>query len=104
MNNEIIVPELNEKTIETMIYEIRGQRVMLDFDLSKIYGYTTKAFNQQVQRNIEKFPERYRFKISKDELINIARSQIVTAQIWATNEGGRTTIQYSIYRTRHLYN
>ena len=67
MNNEIIVPELNEKTIETMIYEIRGQRVMLDFDLAKIYGYTTKAFNQQVKNNISKFDEDFIFQLSKDE-------------------------------------
>ena len=39
------------------IYEIRGQRVILDSDLSEIYGYTTKAFNQQVKNNIEKFDE-----------------------------------------------
>ena len=43
--NEIIVPELNNETIESMIYIIRGQKVMLDFELAKIYGYETKAFN-----------------------------------------------------------
>ena len=50
MNNDIQI--LNKQTIESMIYTIRGQKVMLDFDLAKIYGYTTKAFNQQVERNI----------------------------------------------------
>ena len=43
--NELIIPELNNETIESMIYEIRGQKVMLDFELAKIYGYETKAFN-----------------------------------------------------------
>ena len=52
---EIIIPELNNGTIESMIYIIRGQKVMLDFELAKIYGYTNKAFNQQVNRNIENF-------------------------------------------------
>ena len=47
MNNEIIVPELNNETIESMIYEIRGLRVMLDFDLARIYGYETRYFNRQ---------------------------------------------------------
>lgn len=95
MNNEILVPELNNKTIESMIYEIRGVKVILDFDLARIYGYTTKAFNQQVHRNIEKFPNRYRFQLSKEELYYFARSQNVTAQIWATNEGGRTSLPYA---------
>ena len=95
MNNEIIIPELNSKTIESMIYIIRGQKVMLDFELARIYGYTTKAFNQQVQRNIVKFPNRYRFRLTKEELTILARSQFVTSQIWATNEGGRTSLPYA---------
>ena len=78
MDNELIIPELNKETIESMIYEVRGQRVMLDFDLAKIYGYTTKAFNQQVNRNLYKFPDRYRFQLTIDELIKYSRSQIVT--------------------------
>ena len=94
-NKEIIIPELNSETIESMIYIIRDQKVMLDFELAKIYGYETKAFNQQVQRNIIKFPERYRFQITNEELKEIARSQNVTAQIWATNKGGRTSLPYA---------
>ena len=46
------------------IYEIRGQRVILDSDLSEIYGYTTKAFNQQVKNNIEKFDEDFMFELT----------------------------------------
>ena len=53
--------ELNNETIEAMIYVIRGKKVMLDFDLAKIYGFDTKRLNEQVERNINKFPERYRF-------------------------------------------
>ena len=77
-DNEIIVPELNNETIESMIYIVRGEKVMLDFELAKIYGYTTKAFNQQVKRNIDKFPEDLMFKLSKEETDTISRSQIVT--------------------------
>ena len=86
---------LTKEKIESMIYEIRGKKVMLDFELAKIYGYETKAFNQQVQRNIDKFPERYRFQLCKNELMLLARSQNVTAQIWATNKGGRTSLPYA---------
>lgn len=46
---EIIVPELNNETIESMIYVVRGEKVMLDFELAKIYGYETKNFNRQVK-------------------------------------------------------
>ena len=53
-DNEIIVHELNNETIESMIYVLRGEKAMLDFELAKIYGYMTKAFNQQVKRNIQK--------------------------------------------------
>ena len=50
---EIIIT--NAESLRDKIYTIRGQRVMLDYDLAKIYGYTTSAFNQQVKNNIEKF-------------------------------------------------
>ena len=78
-NNEIEIIELTEKNIQSMLYEIRGQKVMLDFDLARIYGYSTNAFNQQVRRNIEKFPKDFMFQITKEETKDILRSQIVTA-------------------------
>lgn len=55
--DEIAVIEITEEYLKERIYEIRGQRVILDADLSEIYGYTTKAFNQQVKiilRNLMK--------------------------------------------------
>ena len=84
MDNELIIPELNKETIESMIYEICGQRVMLDFDLAKIYGYETKTFNQQVNRNLYKFPERFRFQLIEGEFNLILRSQFVTSR-WGGN-------------------
>ena len=93
-NNDIQI--LNKQTIETMIYTIRGQKVMLDFDLARIYGYTTKAFNQQVERNIEKFPVRYRFQLIEVELNDFVRSQNVTSRIWGiSNTGGRRYLPYA---------
>lgn len=51
-DNEIIVPELNDG-FKSKIYFIRGQKVMLDFELAEIYGYSTSRFNEQVKRNIK---------------------------------------------------
>lgn len=102
MNNNIIVPELNYETIESMVYEIRGQKVMLDFDLAKIYGYETKRLNEQVKNNIAKFPERYRFQLTKEELEELARSNFSTAHIWATNKGGRTSLPY-VFTEQGIY-
>ena len=76
-DNEIVVPELNNKTIESMIYIVRGEKVMLDFELAQIYGYETRTFNQQVKRNIDKFSERYRFQLTPDEISKISKSQNV---------------------------
>ena len=63
-------------TIQSKIYEIRGQRVMLDFDLAALYQVTTSALNQAVKRNIERFPEEFTFRISEIEWKNMS-SQIV---------------------------
>ena len=52
--DSLMVPELNEELIASKIYKIRGQKVMLDFELAEIYGYTTTRFNEQVKNNIEK--------------------------------------------------
>lgn len=79
-NNELLLIELDEESLESMIYEIRGQRVMMDFDLAKIYGYSTRALNQQVQRNIEKFPEDFMFQINKIESEDLVKSQNVTSR------------------------
>lgn len=59
-----------------MIFEIRGQKVMIDHDLAFVYGVKTKRLNEAVKRNIERFPNTFMFKLNDDELKN--RSQIVT--------------------------
>jgi phage regulator Rha-like protein len=64
--------------IQNKIYEIRGQKVMLDFDLAELYEVETKALNQAVKRNINRFPERFMFRMELKEW-NSIRSQIVTA-------------------------
>ena len=70
---------MNEiQTIQNKIYEIRGQRVMLDFDLASMYGVETRRLNEQVKRNIERFPEDFMFQLTKGEL-EILKSQIATS-------------------------
>lgn len=63
--------------IQYRIHEIRGQKVMLDFDLAALYGIETRVLNQAVKRNIERFPEDFMFQLTKGELA-ILRSQIAT--------------------------
>lgn len=63
--------------IENKIYLIRGAKVMLDFDLAKLYGVPPKAFNQAVKRNIERFPDDFMFQLLKEEALSL-RSQFVT--------------------------
>jgi hypothetical protein len=66
------------RPVESLIHVIRGQKVMIDADLAALYEVPTKALNQAVRRNIERFPEDFAFLLSKDELENW-RSQIVTS-------------------------
>ena len=77
---ELSVIELTEENIESIVYEIRGQKVMLDFDLARIYGYTTKRFNEQVKNNINKFPKDFMFQLTKEETVHLVKSQIVTSR------------------------
>ncbi len=63
--------------IHHKIHEIRGQKVMLDFDLALLYEVDTKVFKQSVRRNINRFPEDFMFELTKEEY-NSLRSQIVT--------------------------
>lgn len=78
-NNEYTIIELNNETIKSMIYVVRGQKVMLDFDLAKIYGYETKNFNRQISNNMERFDKEFRFQISKEELNIILRCKNFTS-------------------------
>ena len=64
--------------IRSKIYEIRGQKVMLDFDLAEMYGTETKVLKQSVKRNIRRFPVDFMFKLTKEEFGTL-RSQIVTS-------------------------
>ena len=77
--DEIAVIEINEEFMKQKLYEFRGCKVLLDADLAEVYGYELKAFNQQVKRNIERFPEDFMFRLSNGEIDSV-RSQIVTSR------------------------
>lgn len=69
---------LAPETISRRILLIRKQKVMLDADLAELYGVSTKALNQAVKRNIERFPEDFMFRLDAEEVADLNRSQIVT--------------------------
>ena len=63
--------------IEKAIYLVRGEKVMLDRDLARLYDVSTAAFNQAVRRNRERFPENFMFQLTPAEVAQLNRSQIV---------------------------
>ena len=69
------------QTIQNKIYEIRGQRVMLDRDLAELYQVTTSALNQAVRRNIERFPADFMFQLTDDETENWKSQIVITKSI-----------------------
>ena len=79
------------ETIHRSIYLLRDQKVMLDTDLAALYQVTTKAFNQAVKRNPERFPQDFMFQLTPGEHASL-RSQIVTSK---PNRGGRRYLPYA---------
>jgi len=80
-NSENLNIQTNQvQQIFKKICEIRGQKVMLDFDLAELYGVEKKVLNQAVKRNIDRFPPDFMFQLTKKEQITVLRSQIVTAK------------------------
>ena len=68
-------------TIQTKIYEIRGQKVMLDFDLAELYEVETRALNQAVKRNLDIFPDDFMFKLSQTEWESMSSQIVMTYPI-----------------------
>lgn len=69
------------EVIQSKIYEIRGQRVMLDRDLAEMYGVETRVLNQAVKRNIERFPKDFMFQLTDEEVRNW-KSQFVMSNLY----------------------
>ena len=78
-----ILPNLNAMELDVImnkIFEIRGQRVMLDFHLAELYGVETKVLKQAVRRNIDRFPKDFMFELTQTEFEKV-RSQFVTSPL-----------------------
>ena len=86
-NKEIAV--IDETTIKSKIYYLRNQKVMLDFELAEIYGYTTTRFNEQVKNNAEKFDDDFMFQLTKSEFENLISKKSTSS--W----GGRRKPPYA---------
>ncbi len=84
-NNKLAIPD---EIIMTKIYFIREQKVMIDNDLAELYGVETRRLNEQVKRNIARFPEDFMFQLTEEEFTNL-KSQIATSS-W----GGRRKLPY----------
>ena len=101
---------LTQHDIESLIRTIRGQKVMVDFDLAMLYGVKNKRLNEQVKRNIKRFPDDFMFQLTKEEW-NTLRSQIATtkpfenqtdsilkSQIATSSWGGTRKLPYAFTR------
>ena len=64
-----------KKPLENLILTIRGQKVILDADLAEVYGVETRVFNQSVKRNVHRFPDDFRFQLTREEAVEILSSR-----------------------------
>lgn len=92
MKNEIAV----QSNIENKIVVLRGVQVMIDRDIAAIYGLETKRLNEQVKRNIERFPEEFMFQLTRDE-VDFVKSQNATSRnnIFEGQDGGTRKLPYA---------
>lgn len=95
MTNRALTASVEQ--IESQIFLIRGQKVMLDADLAELYGVPTKVLNQAIKRNTERFPEDFMFQLTAEEFADLRcqigtsslRSQIATSNNSVGNTAGR---------------
>ena len=84
MNDSAPLVLLDESQIKDLIYEVRGQKVMLDFDLARIYGYETRYFNRQVKNNADRFDNDFTFQLTREEWAEILKCKNFTSN-WGGN-------------------
>ena len=87
---------VDSEKIQNLVYTIRGQQVMLDSDLAELYGYEVKRLNEQVGRNINRFPRDFMFQLTQDEAENL-KSQNATSS-W----GGKRILPY-VFTEQGIY-
>ena len=96
MADNIEMMIVDEQSLRDKIYVIRGQQVMLDFELAEIYGYSTTRFNEQVTRNIDKFDPDFMFELTKEEFQNLI-SQNATSSWGGRRKLPRAFTEQGIY-------
>ena len=102
-NTNLTTQETNIEVIKKRIYEIRGQRVMIDRDLAELYGVETRRLNEAVKRNIERFPEDFMFQLNKKEFIfvisryttEIEKNTNLISQFATSSWGGTRKMPYA---------
>ncbi|MBU1997408.1 MAG: ORF6N domain-containing protein, partial [Candidatus Omnitrophica bacterium] len=92
-----------QESIEGKILFLRGQKVMLDRDLAVLYGVETKALNQAVKRNIDRFPKEFRFVLTSQEFLNL-KSQFVTSSWGGTRKSPAVFTEHGILMLSSILN
>ena len=88
---ENAVTAVVEQSLRDKIYVVRGQQVMMDYDLAEIYGYETRYLNLQVKHNINRFPDDFMFQLTKEEFENLMSQNVISS--W----GGRRKLPHRPY-------
>ncbi len=91
MTNDQLALNISAENIQSKIYTIRGLQVMLDKDLADLYNVETRALNQAVNRNIERFPPDFMFQLTKDEFENLISQFVISSSQW----GGIRKLPYA---------
>ena len=100
IKEEIVI--VDEETIKDKIYVIRGQKVMIDSDLARIYNYSTKDFNRQVKNNLERFDNDFMFQLTDNEVEILSRCKNFTSMQMKGIKGGRTYNPY-VFTEQGIY-
>ena len=89
INENLNVVKYEPENIKNLIYCIRGKQVMLDSDVAMLYNTETRIINQTVKRNIERFPERFCFKLAENEIENLKSQNVISSLTKENSYGGR---------------
>ncbi len=90
METKMLQTILSADTIVNKIYEVRNQKVMLDSDLAELYGLSTGRLNEQVKRNLDRFPEDFMFQLSEEEFQSLTSQFAISKK----GRGGRRTAPF----------
>lgn len=103
MSTELVIANnLQPDTIKDVIYEIRGQKVMLDYDLAAIYGVKTATLNQAVKRNIDRFSGDFMFRVTEEEWEQLLNSDMISQFVTSSlNKSRPLTTSLTSYETRN---